>query len=196
MPIRVQPSSSLDPNPIRRRRAAVLMRRSAPVFLAFALAACAPASDPAPGPAGHSAELSLRTDRAAYEARYVEGEGNHRRFGFRLVARFENRTGAAVFLDRCEPNSPRPIYSVEATDPARRGGFGYSPVWACAAHNRPIVVPPGAVRVDTLRIAGPNAWDGRTGERLGPMDGEFRLVYQSGPRALVRSKAFTVRLVE
>jgi hypothetical protein len=195
MPIRVQPSSMLDPKSIRRLRTAV--PRSAFAVLAFALAACAPASVPARGPPPGSAGLSLRTDRAAYEARYVEGEGNHQRFGFRLIARFENRTGAAVFLDRCEPNSPRPIYSVEPTDPARRVGLGgYSPVWACAAHDRPIVVQPGAVRVDTLRIVGPNAWDGRTGERLGPMDGEFRLVYGFTPREQVRSNAFTIRLVE
>ena len=147
-----------------------------PILAALlALAGCASALDPV------GEDSALRTDQAAYVARYLAGEGPYRQYGFTLVARFENRTGGPVYLERCYPNTPYPSFGVELVGgDGRAPESGYDPVWACVGHESQIVVQPGDTRVDTLRIRGPNGWDGYTKEPQGEMEGSFRLVYQAG----------------
>lgn len=144
----------------------------------------------------------ITTDRDAYTATHVRDEGTYRQYGFTLIARFQNRTGDAIYLDRCYPDASRPIYGVELLGATRPLESGYDPVWACVGHDNPIVVQPGAERVDTLRITGPTSWDGRTGEAMGRLEGRFRLVYQASscprearcplPEEMRRSNPFEV----
>ncbi|OLE57098.1 MAG: hypothetical protein AUI36_14990 [Cyanobacteria bacterium 13_1_40CM_2_61_4] len=115
----------------------------------------------------------LLTDDTAYVA-FPSGVGQDRRYGFTVVAHYENRTTAPLYLDRCSSNSPSPIYGVQVVDGA--GTAAYDPIWACGAGS-PILVEAGATRSDTLRIAGPNMWDG-TGAPVGTLEGEFRLYYE------------------
>ncbi len=77
-------------------------------------------------------------------------------------------------------------------------------MWACVGHENQIVVEPGGARVDTLRIRGPDSWDGRTGVPSGSLEGSFRLAYQAGscrdvfrcllPREARSSNEFEVRV--
>ena len=86
-----------------------------------------------------------------------------------VVTRFENRSAAPVFLARCLPESPQPRYAIvqaesSAVEPA------YDPIWACVAHNNHFKLAPGAVRIDTFRVNGPNAFPGTVA-----IGGVFRL---------------------
>jgi len=151
------------------------------------------------------AQTGLATDRASYVARYESGQGTYRQFTFTVVARFTNHTAGTLYLGRCYPDSPHPIYGVELVDASRSAwGSAFGPAWACVGHDDQIAVAAGETRVDTLQLRGPNGWDGRTGEVFGVMDGAMRLVYHvqecrgdgACPSARLdgRSNAFTVRV--
>jgi hypothetical protein len=122
--------------------------------------------------------LVVLTDHDAYVARYEGGEGLHRQYGFTLVARSENRGRASVYLARCYPDTPYPIYGVDLVDGEDPRGAAYSGVWACVGHDRQIRIDPGEVRTDTLHLRGPNIFDGRTGEAFGTLVGRMRLWYE------------------
>ena len=141
-----------------------------------ALAACGPAGEIV-APASVDGE-ALRTDATAYRAVYRGGAGAGVTYGFRVVATFTNPLPVAVYLARCYPDSPRPTFGIELVgDTAGAGGWGsaFSRAWACVGHDRQFVVAPGATRVDTLDVAGPNAWQG--GAPRGRFDGRVRVVY-------------------
>lgn len=175
------------------------MHRTSCLAALLTLAGCAAVLDPG------VEDTALATDQASYVARYKGGEGSYRQYGFTLVARFENRTGEPVYLERCYPNTPYPIFGIEIV-----GGTGallesgYDRAWACVGHESQIVVQPGDTRVDTLRIHGPNSWDGHTKVPYGSLEGSFRLVYQAGtcgdvfrcplPREARSSNVFEVRV--
>ena len=163
-----------------------------------ALPACAaPAS--APPPAGGA----LVTDAAAYVARPLARTPG--RYGFAVVARYTNRRAAPIRLAWCGLGARRPTYGIETVGPDPGGeGAAYNPNWGCVGHDDPIVVVPGATRVDTLALEGPNGWDGRTQRPFGALEGTFRLVYEAAaapdsgaavlPESRWQSNAFTVRL--
>ena len=117
----------------------------------------------------------LTTDRDEYTARYLDGRPPFDRYGFTLVAQFHNRTSDSLYLARCYPDSPEPLYGVEAVGDS--GEAAYSPIWACVGHDRAIQVGPGETRTDTLSLSGPNGW---TGQRVpdGELAGRFRLGYR------------------
>lgn len=116
----------------------------------------------------------VRTDRVAYEAEYVGGSGSYASYGFTVIAQLRNDTRGTIYLGRCSQESKTPIWGVVSVDEDVRSGWGY--VWACLGAD-PIGISPGETRTDTLRILGPNAWDGQTKEPLGVLDGAFRLSY-------------------
>lgn len=149
---------------------------------------------------------ALQTDALAYTAVYRSGEAPYRMYGFRIVATFTNRLTVPVFLGRCFPYSPTPIFGIQLVgDTAGAGGWGsiYSRAWACVGHDQQLIVAPGATRVDTLDMLGPMAWQG--GVPLGTFDGRLRLVYGvstcpgdggcPGAREFEASNAFDVRTV-
>ena len=152
--------------------------------------------------AGQSGQVTLRTDRAAYSARPIGGEGPYRTYAVTVVAQFTNGMSQPVYLQRCYPETPYPIYGIVAAEEGREAA--YDPAWACVGHDLPIVVSAGQTRTDSLRIAGPNAWDGRTKEPIGNLVGRFRLSYVVGtcpsvtgcelPGPIRESNEFEVRL--
>ena len=148
------------------------MARS-PVLIALAcLGACA---DPT-GPARDGEPV--QTDATVYIARHVAGSGTYRQYGFAVVSRFLNSRADTVFLARCYPDTPFPIYGVLLAGKPHSDGAAYSPVWACVGHRNPIAVPPGATRTDTLQVRGPYGWDGYTHTPIGLFEGVFRLEYE------------------
>lgn len=173
------------------------MHRRPALLAALALAGCTSTILPA------GDGTLLGTDRSEYVATHQGGEGAYRRYGFTLVARFENRSGAPVYLNRCSPDSRTAVWGVELAD-GRSGDSGYDGVWACVGNVEPIVVRPGEARADTLLVLGPNSWNGLTLEPRGVMEGRFRLVYDASscrgdrdcrlPREMRSSDVFRVRV--
>src|SRR5215475_4935404 len=96
------------------------------------------------------------------------------RYQFRIISRFENRTAATLYLGRCYPNSPQPLFTIWNTIPVESG---YSQTWACVGHDRQFAIRTGEVRVDTLLVEGPNEFQGGTNIPIGVTEGDFRLYY-------------------
>lgn len=147
--------------------------------------------------------VALQLDRDTYVAVPIETTATYGvRYGFRLIARYQNRTGASIYFERCRETESSPIYSIPTADGVSQSGWGAA--WACPSV--PVLeFPPGAVRTDSLLFQGPTAYDGITHEPLGVLIGSFRLryetrncadetprCYQAGPR--VESGPFEVRL--
>jgi len=145
----------------------------------------------------------LHVDQTDYQAICIEGKGEDCTYGFTLIARLENQTADTIYVSRCRPRDRTPEYSIEAIKDSTEDA-AYSKFWACVGHNFPIVIAPRATRVDTLRIDGPNAFDGRTNAPIGKLEGKFKLVYSvrrcrvvqpTCQSVLQRSEAFRVHLV-
>lgn len=98
----------------------------------------------------------------------------YRQFGFTIIARFANNSDREAYLARCYPDSPSPEFGVVMTE---GGESAYGTVLACVGHDRQLVIEPGAVRVDTLRIRGPNKSE-MTGEPIGAFEGRMSLAYE------------------
>jgi hypothetical protein len=119
----------------------------------------------------------IETDRASYVAASVAPEGGRPLYAFTVITRLTNRSDRPVRLGRCHPDAPHPMHGILLVDADDDGeGSAFSPAWACAAGGS-FVVQPGATRVDTLRIQGPTATDGRTGRVIGRLEGRMRLTY-------------------
>jgi hypothetical protein len=153
------------------------------------------------GSADQGGQVSLRTDRAAYTASLSGGKGLYRTYRFTLVAQFTNGMAEPLYLERCYPTTPYPIYAIGSAAEGREAA--YNPAWGCVGNDGPIVVLAGETRTDSLRVTGPNSWDGRTNEPFGDLAGRFRLSYMVGScRAVsgcklpnpVESNNFDVRL--
>ena len=123
---------------------------------------------------------SLRVDQTAYHATCISvPKGEACRYRFTLVARYENRAAVTLYLYRCRPGDRTPKYAIAAI-PDSTEDSGYDRFWPCVGGVPPIVVVSRATRVDTLLVEGPNISDGKTGEPLGRLEGEFRLIYEVG----------------
>ncbi len=122
-------------------------------------------------------EGPLCTDKTSYRAEYEDGEGIYRRYGFDLVASFKNVTEETIYLSRCDQDSETPIYSVSLVGGGEGARSAYNLAWACVGGVEPFEIAPGKVRVDTLHLEGPNGWS--DGERLGLLEGGFRLSYRA-----------------
>ena len=179
------------------------MRHALVVFLLGALVACGPPVTPSGElTADQSGQVTLRTDRATYHASPTGGEGSYRTYAATVVTQFTNGMSRIVYLERCYPDTPYPIYGIVSAEKGREAA--YDPTWACVGHDVPIVVLPGGIRRDSLRLVGPNAWDGRTNKPFGDLVGRFRLSYVVGtcrtvtgcevPGRFRESNEFEVRL--
>ncbi len=120
-------------------------------------------------------QLELTTDRASYIAESLGGIGRNRDFAFTIIARFANNSDKTVYLARCDPRSPYPMFGIGMT---AEGESAYDGAWACVGHSKQFVVPPGHARIDTLSIRGPTARAGYTGEPIGAFSGTMRLSYE------------------
>ena len=116
---------------------------------------------------------SLKTDRDVYIPD-CQGEGYNKHCSFTLVMTYTNQTDTTIYFDHCYPDSTYPIYSIRGLT---KEESAYSGAWACTGHDRYVKVLPGEKRVDTLGISGPNAWDGKTGEPFGVLEGRLQVYY-------------------
>ncbi len=123
------------------------------------------------------ANYLLSTDRASYTAVVAGTIGSQPQYGFTVITAFTNRAKRMVYLARCAPSSPTPMFSVEMVGSAEPPGPAYNGVWACTGHDQQIPVAAGATRSDTLFLVGPNSFDGATGQPIGALTGAMRLRY-------------------
>lgn len=122
----------------------------------------------------------IQTDDLEYTARQSQRDRfPDPEYAFTLVARFENRSPAPIYLARCASNSPHPIYWLERIAQEDALDTSYNRAWACVGHDQPIVVEPRQVRMDTLHLSGPNMVDGHTGVPHGSPTGLHRLYYEA-----------------
>ena len=172
------------------------------VFLgAISLMSCHAGSDSL-GPfdaLGPVPDGAFTTDATGYVAGRLPGQPP--RYRFTVISRFHNRGAATLYLGRCYPNSPRPLFGVTLAAPAPEES-AYDGIWACTGHDKQFAIRPGEVRIDTLQVEGPNAFDGITNEPFGVTEGDFRLYFDvrlapgdgpPAPDALMGSNAFRVR---
>jgi hypothetical protein len=129
------------------------------------------------GPSEPTGAGWLSTDARSYAATAIGSEDRYQRYMFTVVATFTNQGTAPVYLGRCYPTSPQPTYGVEL---AGGGKAAYDPIWACVGHDQQLAVAPGASRVDTLRLSGPNSFPNGGGRGLASIVGRMRLVYAVG----------------
>jgi hypothetical protein len=145
---------------------------------------------------------SLRTGTTGYVAASVGGTGEFVQYQFTVIARFENRSAAPVFLARCFPTSPQPMYGIVEAD-SSSVEVAYDPAWACVGHNNQFQILPGQARVDTFLVRGPNSFDETKQQAIGVTSGVFRLILfvasapgdgpPATPGSLGISNAFVVR---
>jgi hypothetical protein len=138
------------------------------------------------------------TDATGYVAYHLPGALP--RYQFRIVSRFENRRTATLYLGRCFPDSPQPLFTVSSTVAAESG---YEQIWACVGHDRQFAVRAGEVRIDTLLVEGPNVFQGGTNVPFGVTEGDFRLYFDvrlgpgdgapTAPDSIKLSNTFRVR---
>jgi len=143
----------------------------------------------------------LQTDKTLYEARYLGGEGVYKMYGFKLEASFSNTYGKKIYLNRCLPDSPTPIYWLRLSN---EGDSGYNAPWACVGHDEFIEVEPGGTYQLSLDVEGPNSWSGTPRQAYGILEGRFEFIIETvckggsktcSPEELV-SNEFEVRLEE
>ena len=153
------------------------MRRTVVVVSRMLVCSCALACRDATGlprDLGPVPDGSLMTNATSYVAERIAGSTRPVRYRFAVITRFQNRSAAAVYLDRCFPDSPQPIYGIGVADSSGRES-AYAPFWACVGHNNQFEVLPGAVRVDTFVVEGPNMFDEVKQQAIGATTGKFRL---------------------
>ncbi len=176
---------------LARRSGALFIRTSlVPLALLLSVAACSAGDDvgtlltepelPSALPPKVRDGEPLQTDSLAYTAIYKGGEGAYRMYGFRVIVRFTNSRPVPVYLANCFPTDSKPMYGVSLVDAgAEAGSWGsiFNRAWACVGHDRQLQVLPGATRIDTLDLLGPNAFDGITKKPYGTFDGRVRIIY-------------------
>lgn len=141
------------------------------------LAACA--ADSAFGPPIERGNEMIQTDALEYVATLRGGSGAHKRYGVKIVATFTNRTEMPLWLERCFPTSPQPMYNISIDEQQNGADFSKMPMYsyahACVGHDQQFRVEPGAQRTDTLDVSGPNTW--QNDKPLGRSDGRMRISY-------------------
>ena len=156
----------------------VLARAMMAVLLAcaFCLSGCADAADgpqylppSIDGPAFVGPPPSLTVDQASYIARGDTGVARERQWRFVMIATLRNNGDQVLYVETC--GSRTPMYNVGSA------GSAYEQMYACSGGEPGITLLPHAVRVDTLQIAGPTMFDGRTGAGFGATSGTIALSY-------------------
>jgi hypothetical protein len=170
------------------------------VALCAAITSCDDPVEPG-GDLGPVPDVHFTTNATSYIAHRLPGMPA--RYSFTVITRFENRSAGTVFLGRCYPDSPQPLFSVSIDEPADEAS-GFGQIWACVGHNSQFELAPGATRIDTLTVEGPNSFDGHTHAPHGVVEGIFRMYFDvrhaqfdgapAAPMPQRLSNAFRVRI--
>lgn len=116
---------------------------------------------------------SISIDQDSYTAKLKNGTESYE---FKLIADFKNKTSETIYLKRCNPESPNPVFNLQHTN--KNVNSAFTPTWTCVDHAEHIEVKPGLQRVDTLKITGPNMWS-ENDEVIGQLEGKHKLLYEA-----------------
>jgi hypothetical protein len=156
---------------------------------AFAVALAGCAESPLTTRGG---SVTLVTDARFYTALRTGEVMPTDRFEMDLVVALSNMSDHAISLQSCgtEGNSPRFAVSMAAIP--NDWSAAYESAFFCGSASS-MTLAPGESRVDRIVLSGPRTFDAVTGQALGDLEGEMRLVYYVDGRTLW-SNAFTVRV--
>jgi hypothetical protein len=111
-------------------------------------------------PTAPAVRASLQSDRSSYVAS-LAGTGGGRYFGFSVIARYANESGAPIYLLRCLATDAHPMVGVQAVAESAEPP-AFDPPGACVATSS-LEIAPGGVRTDTLNLEAPVTVDTSTG---------------------------------
>lgn len=144
-----------------------------------------------------AATISFTTDATVYTAA-ASGTAPFIQYTFTVVARYANNGATPItLLNACGPHPTWSIFGVGNNV----GISPYDPQSLCLVPTPPLILAPGAVRVDTIQFHGP-AFTLADGTPEGTLYGQFRITYRAGsgcntfaPPCLAQpSSVFAVRL--
>ncbi len=129
------------------------------------------------------ATFSFTTDQTVYSAT-AGGTAPFIQYSFTVIARYAN-VGAVpdTLLNACGPHP-----SWEIVGSGNNVGISeYDPGSLCLVPSPPMVVAPGAFRLDTIQFTGPveTAADGTT---FSPLYGQFRITYRAGSACIASTQ--------
>ncbi len=147
-----------------------LLRHCASALIALGCVACAGSE-----PTSALSDIEVTTDATNYVAQPIPGSAPYTRYSFRVIVRTTNRSLRSIGLSRCYPGSRTPTFGVRLHSDSASAYSAFDPVWGCVGGVPPLTIRPGATRIDTLFVEGPNAFSGVTGEPRGVADGLMSL---------------------
>jgi urease beta subunit len=154
---------------------------------AFAVLASACADEPL---ATRGGSVTLVTDARFYTALRTGDVIPTDRFEMDIVVALANMTDRSVTLQACGSEGSSPRFAVSMAAIPNDWSAAYESAFSCGSASS-MTLEPGESRVDRVVLSGPRTYDAVTGEALGDLEGEMRLVYYVDGRTLW-SNAFTV----
>ena len=136
-------------------------------------------------------DVEVTTDATSYVAQQIPGSAPYTRYSFRVIVRTTNRSLRSIDLSRGSSSSRSPTFGVVLHSDSASAYSAFDPVWACGGGVPPLTIRPGARRIDTLFVQGPNAFSGVTGEPRGVADGLMSL-YMASEQGGLESNRFVV----
>lgn len=131
-------------------------------------------------------ENSIQTDKSMYSAEI------NRIFGvfwvtnkFEIEVRIQNTTDEVVYIPYLTAPCSIPLYELHSmvSGPRRFSAFSQNRIGSSTenpCYVSSIALESGAVRMDTIQLIGPGAWETGTNIHLGKLDGQFRLISAAG----------------
>lgn len=169
-------------------RASVWGRAAQALRWGVALVAASACTDASMAPVG---EVTLRTDAPAYVALQDASPSFPTRYSLAMGVAITNNTGGPIALQACEESGGTPRFAVSMAAIPNDWGSAYENAWSCAQPYT-LVLEVGQSRVDRIELVAPRTFDALTGEALGILEGQMRVVYFVEGRALA-SNAFEIR---
>lgn len=140
--------------------------------------------------ASRGGTVTLVTDARFYTALRTGEVVPTDRFEMDIVVALANMSDREVSLQSCGNDGSAPRFAVSMAAIPNDWSAAYESAWACGSGSSTTLAP-GESRVDRIVLSGPRTYDAVTGEALGDLEGEMRLVYYVNGRTLW-SNAFTV----
>lgn len=140
--------------------------------------------------AARGGTVTLVTDARFYTALRTGEVIPTDRFEMDLVVALSNMSDREVSLQSCGTEGSSPRFAVSMAAIPNDWSAAYENAFFCGSASS-MTLAPGESRVDRIVLSGPRTYDAVTGEALGDLEGEMRLVYYVDGRTLW-SNAFTV----
>lgn len=125
---------------------------------------------------GFDGDVALVTGASDYVALREGAVGTPQRYIIVIVAAVTNNTDAPITLQSCADADNTPRFAVSMAAIRNDFSSAYENAWSCRTPSY-IELAVGESRVDRIELIGPRSFDALTGEALGDLEGQMRLVY-------------------